>query len=64
MLERLIDAAIAVVASEEGAFQKALGRREAQLYESWPEMDELMAALDEAAPDWRDRLWEEEAAGA
>jgi len=27
-------------------------------------MDELMAALDEAAPDWRDRLREEEAAGA
>lgn len=55
MSARLIAAAIALTWSEAGSEAKLLGRPEAEsLYEPWPEMDELTAALDEAAPGWRD----------
>jgi hypothetical protein len=51
----LIAAAIALAWSEAGTAAKLRGEPDADaLYESWPEMDELLAALDEAAAGWRE----------
>lgn len=58
MSSMLIDAAIALVASEEGAFLTVSGDPRAAEFEPWPAMDALMAALDEASPGWRDRMRE------
>lgn len=57
MHERLIDAAIALVVSEEGAYLTVIGdHARAAYYEPWPAMDALMAALDTARPGWRDQM--------
>ena len=53
MSEALIDAAIALVCSEEGAFAALTGDPKAAEFEPWPAMDALMQALDEARPGWR-----------
>ena len=53
MAEALIDAAIALVCSEEGAFAALTGDPKAAEFEPWPAMDALMQALDEARPGWR-----------
>lgn len=55
MADRLIDAAIALAWSESGTEAKLRGEPNAEaLYEPWPEMDELVAALDLVRPGWRE----------
>lgn len=51
--EVAIDAAIAVVVSEEGAWATLTGAPEAGEFEPWAAMDALFAALDKARPSWR-----------
>lgn len=55
-VNRLVEAAIALVWSESGAKAMLLGQSEAEhSYETWVEMDELVAALDAARPGWREQ---------
>ena len=55
MSDRLIAAAIALAWSESGTAAKLRGEPDVEaLYEPWPEMDELVAALDDARPGWRE----------
>jgi hypothetical protein len=52
--DRLVVAMIALCWSEAGAAARLRKEPNAEaLYEAWPEMDDLMAALDEARPEWR-----------
>ena len=54
-VERLIDAAIALAWSEAGTEARLQGEPHAEkIFEAWPEMDELLAALDGARPGWRE----------
>lgn len=56
MTARLIDAAIALALSETciaAILRGETGAEEA--HEPWPEMDSLLAAVDEARPGWRQR---------
>lgn len=62
MLERVVEAAIALVASEQGAFLEVIGDPKAAEFEPWPAMDALMAALDAARPGWRAAVIDREAA--
>jgi hypothetical protein len=53
---RLIAAAIALARSDVGVDAMLRGVPDAaERFDPWPAMDELVAALDEAAPGWRER---------
>ena len=54
---RLIYTAIAVAMSEVGTAAVIAGDpRGIVNFDPWPEMDELLAALDEARPGWREHV--------
>jgi hypothetical protein len=53
-VDRLIEAAVAVAWSEAGTEAQLLGKAD-EIFEPWPEMDALCAALDRVRPDWRQR---------
>jgi hypothetical protein len=51
----LIDMAIALAWSEAGTSALLRGEPDArEAYESWPEMDALLSALDAVRPGWRE----------
>lgn len=62
-LRQVLDAAIALVCSERGAWDLIRGEAVAGVWEPWPQMDLLIAALDRARPGWRARAVAAEGGG-
>ena len=53
--EVLVEAAIALAWSEAGTEARLLGEPDAErIFEAWPQMDDLLSALDEVRPGWRE----------